>query len=460
MRIEWCLVFLWLPVWAQDPYNQQPSERRSPEFHVQHLRLELSVDVQARAISGTAAYRLASLSDGLREVVLDAARLDVQSATVDGHTAPFRSVAEKFHLDLGRPLVKGSVIELAIHYRAKPQRGFFFVLPDRNHPGRPSQIWAQGDTAGGNNHFWFPCYDFPNDKFPTEMLATVPAGWEAISNGKLVGVTEQPAAGARTFHWRQDQPISSYLVSLVAGEFERRQQKWTVPVIYYFPRGHGSEVARTFGRTTRMLDFFSTKIGPYPWAKYAQVAVDGFNGGMENASATTVSTNILLEPYQLEDDRIATDAAIAHEMAHQWFGDLVTCADWSHVWLNEGFASYFTNLWQEQAQGRDYFDWIEARAGSKIAARKTTDTVVPRDDTGYSQIDEKGAWVLHMVRGELGDSKFWQAIQHVPPPLPTSRNPPANPQGWTCLGSSTSSSTAPTIPSWKLRGSTRHPTAA
>jgi aminopeptidase N len=267
MRILWCLLLLGLPLSAQDPYNQQPSERRTPEFHVQHLKLELSVDVQARAITGTATYRLAPMSDGLRELVLDAARLDVQWSTVEGHTAPFRGTAEKLYLDLGRPRAKGSVVELAIHYRAKPQRGFFFILPDRNHPGRPSQIWAQGDTAGGNNRFWFPCYDFPNDKFPTEMLATVPASWEAISNGGLVEVAEQPAVGARTFHWRQDQPISSYLVSLVAGEFEKQQEKWAVPVTYYVPRGHGSEVARTFGRTTRMLDFFSAKIGPYPWAK-------------------------------------------------------------------------------------------------------------------------------------------------------------------------------------------------
>jgi aminopeptidase N len=411
MRILRCLLLLGLPLSAQDPYNQQSSERRTPEFHVQHLKLELSIDVQARAITGTAAYRLAPLSDGLREVVLDAARLDVQSVTVDGGTATFYSSAEKLYLDLGRPRAKGTVVELAIHYRAKPQRGFFFILPDRNHPNRPAQIWAQGDTAGGNNHFWFPCYDFPNDKFSAEMLVTVPADWEAISNGTLVEVAQQSAVSARTFHWRQDQPVSSYLVSLVAGEFEKQQENWDVPVTYYVPRGHGSEVARTFGRTTRMLDFFSSKIGPYPWTKYAQAAADGFNGGMENPSATTVTTNILLGPYPLEDDRIGTDAAIAHEMAHQWFGDLVTCADWSHVWLHEGFASYFANLWQERAEGHDFFDWLEARAGLDIAARKTADTVVPRDGAGYSQTDDKGAWVLHMVRGQLGDAKFWQAIQ-------------------------------------------------
>src|ERR1051326_8414549 len=136
MRILPCLLLLGLRLSAQDPYNQKPSERRTPEFHVQHLKLELSVDVQARAITGTAAYRLAPLSDGLREVVLDAARLDVQWSTVDGHTMPFHSAGEKLYLDLGRPRAKGSVVELAIHYRAKPQRGLFFILPDRNHPGR------------------------------------------------------------------------------------------------------------------------------------------------------------------------------------------------------------------------------------------------------------------------------------------------------------------------------------
>ena len=132
-----------------------------------------------------------------------------------------------------------------IQYQAKPQRGLFFILPDANHPNRPSQIWAQGDTAGGNNHFWFPCYDFPNDKFSVEMIVTVPADWEAVSNGTLLEVTRQSSGGMRTFHWRQDQPISNYLVSLVAGEFVKRQQKWEVPVTYYVPRGHESDVART-----------------------------------------------------------------------------------------------------------------------------------------------------------------------------------------------------------------------
>ena len=407
-----CLLISGLTLRAQNPYNQRPSERRTREFHVQHLRLELSVDVLARSISGTAVYRFVLLSDGLRGAQLDAARLDVKSVTVDGHSVPFRSAAEKLYLDFGRPYAKGSVVEVVIQYQAKPQRGLFFILPDANHPNRPSQIWAQGDTAGGNNHFWFPCYDFPNDKFSVEMIVTVPADWEAVSNGTLLEVTRQSSGGMRTFHWRQDEPISSYLVSLVAGEFVKRQQKWEVPVTYYVPRGHESDVARTFGRTTRILNFFSAKIGPYPWKKYAQTAVDGFNGGMENVSATTLSTSVLLEPYQPEEDRIATDNAIAHEMAHQWFGDLVTCADWSHVWLNEGFASYFANLWQEKAEGRDYFDWLEVRANRDITARKSTHTVVPGEDGDYSRIDGKGAWVLHMVRSQLGDSEFTHAIHH------------------------------------------------
>src|SRR5262249_42762892 len=154
--------------------------------------------------------------------------------------------------------------------------------------------------------------------------------------------------------------------SLVAGEFDKRDEKWTVPVEYYVPKGRAADVPRTFGRTTKMLDFFSANIAPYPWAKYDQALGDTFGGGMENTSATTEGAAALLTERDFEDRRWGTDSLIAHEMAHQWFGDLVTCADWRHTWLNEGFATYFEALWEEHDRGRDIFDWQEMAAARGI----------------------------------------------------------------------------------------------
>ena len=210
--------------------------------------------------------------------------------------------------------------------------------------------------------------------------------------------------------------MSTYLISLVAGEFDKREDKWIVPIEYYVPRGKAADVPRTFGRTKDMLEFFSSNIAPYPWAKYAQVGVDTFGGGMENTSNTTMGASAILEARDFEDRRRNTDSLIAHEMAHQWFGDLVTCADWRHTWLNEGFATYFEALWEEHAYGRDVFDWNELRAGRGIAAVPNLAAVVPaigqNENAAYSMIYNKGGWTLHMVRGQLGDARFWKAIQY------------------------------------------------
>jgi aminopeptidase N len=401
---------------AQSPYNEKPSYGRSRDFDLQHLKLELAFDLGQRQILGAATLRLSPLAGDLHELSLDSAALSIDSVTVGGHTAPFHLAAEKLLIALERQAPAGSNLEVVVKYHAQPKRGLFFIFPDEFHPNRPRQIWANGDTAGGNNRYWFPGYDFPNDKATTEMLVTVPTGWEAVSNGRLVAATPNPSAGTTTFHWSQEKPMASYLVSLVAGEFEKSEEKWRVPVEYYVPRGKSEDIARTFGRTTKMLEFFSENIAPYPWAKYAQAAVDTFGGGMENTSATTLGASAILDARDFDDRRLGTDGLIAHEMAHQWFGDLVTCADWRHTWLNEGFATYFAALWQEHTEGRDFFEWRQRAQERAIVGNPLKVAVVAQNGederSAYAFIYNKGGWVLHMVRGQLGDARFWKATQH------------------------------------------------
>ncbi len=409
------LLLLASAVFAQNPFNEKPSYARSRDFDLQHLKLELAFDLPARKVLGTATLRFAPLSGDLREVTLDSSGLQIDSVTVAGRPIQFRTADNQLVLAMDRQYAAGAPVEVAIRYQAQPKRGLFFILPDDHHPNRPRQIWANGDTAGGNNRYWFPLYDFPNDKATTEMLVTVPAGWEVLSNGKLVGTTGTGGAGARTFHWLQDQPMSTYLISLVAGEFDKRSANWKVPVEYYVPRGRAGDISRTFDRTIPMLEFFSANIAPYPWAKYAQAAVDTFGGGMENTSATTLGANTLMEEREFEDRRAGVDGLISHEMVHQWFGDLVTCTDWRHAWLNEGFATYFAALWLEHADGRDAFDWNELRAARGIVNSGLRYSVVPQngqDENAYGFIYNKGGWTVHMVREQLGDPRFWKAIQH------------------------------------------------
>jgi aminopeptidase N len=241
-----------LPISAQDPYNEKPSYGRSRDFDVQHVKLELSFDLPVRKLMGTATLRIAPLADDLNEVLLDSSRLAIERVTIEGRQLEFHADDDKLYIALDRRYPTGAALDLIVKYHAQPKRGLFFVMPDKNHPDRPNQIWAQGDTAGGNSRFWFPGYDFPNNKATTEMLVTVPSGWETVSNGRLLSVTENKSADTKTFHWLQDKPMSSYLISLVAGEFEKHEVNWKVPVLYYVPRGSGSTVPRTFGRTTRL----------------------------------------------------------------------------------------------------------------------------------------------------------------------------------------------------------------
>ena len=405
------LLALLAPAFAQQPYSEKPTYGRSREFDLQHLKLELSFDLEARKIMGTATLRMAPLAGDVKELTLDAGALNIESVTAGGRPVKFQTAGDQLIVALDRQYPPGAPVDFVIHYNAEPKRGLFFVFPDKHHPDRPKQIWANGDTAGGNNRYWFPCYDFPNDKTTTEMLVTVPAGWQVLSNGKLAGVSNN------TFHWVQDKPMSTYLVSLVAGEFDKGQDKWIVPVEYYVPRGRAADIPRTFGRTVDMLQFFSDHIAPYPWAKYSQSMVDTFGGGMENTSATTEGASAIIDAREFEDRKAATDSLIAHEMAHQWFGDLVTCADWRHTWLNEGFATYFEALWEEHAYGRDTFEWKELQAARFMTLGPASQaSVVPQTDTQvsgpYSLIYNKGGWSLHMLRGQLGDAAFWKAIQH------------------------------------------------
>jgi len=415
MKPALLLALFLAPAFAQNPYNEKPAYARSRDFDLQHQKLELSFDLAARKLMGTATLRMAPLSGDLQELTLDSADLNIESITAGGRALQFHTAGDKLYIKLDRQYAAGTPVDFVIRYNAQPKRGLFFVMPDKHHPDRPRQIWANGDTAGGNNRHWFPSYDFPNDKTTSEMVVTVPAGWEVLSNGKLTGAPEKKGSDT-VFHWLQDKPHPTYLVSLVAGEFDKRTENWKVPVEYYVPRGRGASIPRTFGRTTDMLEFFSANIAPYPWAKYAQSMVDTFGGGMENTSATTEGAAAILEENDFEDRKWGTDGLIAHEMAHQWFGDLVTCADWRHTWLNEGFATYFGALWEEHARGRDTFDWQELRAARNITSTPLRVPVVPQngqdENNAYAMIYNKGGWTLHMVRGQLGDARFWKAIQH------------------------------------------------
>ncbi len=388
------------------------------EYDLQHVKIQLRFDLDQKQVMGQVTHTLAALRAGLSRLDFDSAELNISSVQVNGRDAKFEVDSEKLHVALDQPSKAGQKYEVAIRYDAKPRKGIFFILPDRSRPSQTKQIWSQGEAE--DTHFYIPIYDYPNDKASTEMILTVPEDWLTVSNGKLVSVTSAPQ-GMKTWSWSQTQPISTYLISLVAGEFEKQTDTWRdIPVDYLVPKGFRDRIEPTFSRTKDMLTFFSDRLGvPYPWDKYDQSMVDQFVvGGMENVSATTLTTRSLLNPVLAKETMQQSDGLLSHELAHQWFGDLVTCKDWGNLWLNEGFATFMAALWQEHQFGPDNASYANWRMQENWIrqSRLYSVPVVTRDfddSLKYAgNIYDKAGLILQMLREQMGDERFFEGLKY------------------------------------------------
>ena len=390
----------------------------SRDYDLTHARIELRFDLEQRKVLGQVTHTLSALRDGLRQLHFDSVDLTISGVRVDGRDGRFSTDAEKLHVHLDAPSKAGQKYEVAIRYDGKPKKGLYFIFPDKSRPNQTRQIWTQGQAE--DTRYYIPIYDYPNDRTTTEMIVTVPGDWETVSNGKLVSVTGA-GQGMKTWSWSQAQPISTYLITLVAGELEKQSETWrNLSVDYIVPRGQRERIAPTFSRTRDMLTYFSDRLGvPYPWDKYDQSMVDQFViGGMENVSATTLTTRSLLHPVLARESLQQSDGLISHELAHQWFGDLVTCKDWAHLWLNEGFATFMATLWQERRLGADnasYARW-RMQANWMRQGRLFAVPVVTRDfndSLRYAgNIYDKAGLILQMLREQLGDEAFFGGLKH------------------------------------------------
>jgi aminopeptidase N len=386
-------------------------------FDTRHIRLELALDFGRQSLKGRAISTLQAISGEASEMVFDAVGFKDVKVHSRGRSLRFENTGRQIKITWPEPVRRGNSVEVAIDYRVvKPKLGLHFVGPDRHYPHKPVQAWTQGEDE--YNRYWFPCHDAPHERTTTEMIVSVPGRFTAVSNGALVRVTRK--GSSRIFHWKQDVPHSPYLVSLVAGEFTEIRDHWKrVPVLYFCPPGREEDAKRAFGKTPKMIDFFSRKTGvPYAYAKYAQTAaIDFIYGGMENTSCTTQTINTLHDERAHLD--FSSDPLVAHELAHQWFGDLVTCKDWSHAWLNESFATYFEALFREYDLGYDefmyemrgnaqqYFDEDKERYRRPLATRVYKNT----NDLFDRHLYEKGACILHMLRRFLGEDGWWRSIR-------------------------------------------------
>jgi aminopeptidase N len=385
---------------------------------VAHVALDLALDLEEQRVSGTVTTTFRALFDDLRSVQLSASELEIERvALVNGPALRASQDGCKLTIELDRAYQHGETFAIEISYAARPRIGLEFVQPGPDDPTRPVQAWTQGQPE--TNHFWFPCHDSPNDRATTALSVTVPGQYFALSNGRLDHIDEDVNNGTKTYHWRHDVPHPAYLVTLVVGEFAAVQESWDgIPVTYYVRPGREADARAMMGKTPDMLAFYSRQFGVrYPYEKYAQVVCELFTGAMENTSATTHSFSLL------PDARAALDATapkqvVAHELVHQWFGDLLTCRDWAHIWLNESFATYFEAVYTQHDDGEDEFryelrenlhDYLDESYKRPIVYNVYHSS---GNDVFDRHVYEKGSLVLHMLRFVLGEAAFWRAIQH------------------------------------------------
>jgi len=403
-----------------DTANAAIQYGRNRAFDVKHIKLEVDLDFEAESISGVATHTLSPVGSPASEIAFDAVNLDISAVEDNGRNAlDFEVTNDKLRVFFPNPVAANTSIKLAITYSTtRPKAGIYFRTPRLGYTNEETQAWTQGEPDDARH--WFPCIDYPNERATTEVICTLRDDFVALSNGNLVGTVHDSANGKKTFHWRQRQDHVTYLVSLVAGPYVSVQDRSNgIPLFYYVLPGQEDDARKTYRNTPAMFDVFQERIGlPYPYARYSQVSViDYMFGGMENTSITTMTERIILD----DSARLtrSMDGLIAHELAHQWFGDLMTCRDWSHIWLNEGFATYFEAIYQEHQFGRDEMihDMLSNQAqvvaadggeGKHPVVSRVYDD--PMDMFGYRPY-AKGASVLHMLRNELGDDMFWKVIR-------------------------------------------------
>ncbi|GHO53954.1 M1 family aminopeptidase [Ktedonobacter robiniae] len=385
---------------------------------VKHVKLDIALDFDQEVISGTIYTTFTALYEEAKSVTFDAIELSIDKvALVDGPELNYSLGEKKLHIELDRPYKHGEEFTVAVTYHTRPRNGLHFVKPATEDPTRPVQAYTFGQPQ--YHSYWFPCHDSPNDRATTEFLVTAPSQFITIANGNLLEVVDN--GETKTHHWLHAVPHAAYLISLVVGDFAVIKDEYKgKPVSYYVRKDRANDARLYMGKTPDMMGFFSEYTGvEYPYDNYDQTVVEIYTGAMEHTTATTHSFGLLFDQKANLDMAPEFVSVTAHELAHQWFGDLVTCRDWPNAWLNEGFATYFEHLWTGHDQGEDYFKWemLQTRKGYQNEDRRYRRPVVYHKyyNQGFELFDghiyNKGAWVLHMLRNQLGDSAFRRGIK-------------------------------------------------
>ncbi len=411
------LLFFAFKVFSQD-FN------RTKTFDVQHYKIQISFDRSKKQVFGDTTVSLKPLFDNFKTLELDAAGMTFESVRLENGSQElsYKLADEKISVELGKTYKKDELINIRLKYSCKPKKGIYFVAEKKDGKKiiHSEQIWTQGEPDEA--HFWFPSYDFPDDKATSEQFITAKSDENVIANGEFIDKKEN-TDGTAVFHFQMPIPHSTYLTSFVIGKFSKTVEKYkNIPLGMYVYPGEETIIPLAFSDTTEMIRIFEEVTGvDFPYNKYDQTMVDNFQfGGMENITATTYSDKeIFLARFAFL--RGYTVDLVSHELAHSWFGNLVTCKNWAELWLNEGFATYMEAVYRGKKYGQNAYT-AKIREDAEIylngdAVNNTKHGLFNQtaDETSklfkYPNITyNKGSLVIHLLHETVGDEAFWKAI--------------------------------------------------
>ncbi|MBU6401033.1 MAG: HEAT repeat domain-containing protein, partial [Verrucomicrobia bacterium] len=398
------------------PPDSPDNRKYAPDrkIQIEHLALDVTPDFKRRSVSVVTTLTFKPIAKPLEELRLDAIDLTLNSVSSTEPVRDYQATDKEVIVTFANPIPAGKEARVTLRTYAEPTQGFYFRTPEMGYKPGDEHFFTQGEAIEARH--WYPCFDEPNMKFTSEITCRVPAGMTVLSNGRLLSETTEN--GRLVAHWAQEKPHSNYLISLLAGYFKKVEDKYRdVPLAFYTPASEIREAPNSFRDTKDVMRFYDDEIGVrYPWAKYYQVCVNDFvAGGMENTSITTLTDYTL---FTLATENIRdSQGLVAHEMAHQWFGDLVTCRDWSQIWLNEGFATFYAHLYDGHKNGHDAMLYGFYHDAQNILGQgeDTRPIVYRKYDAPMEQFSylayPKGSWVLRMLRAQLGDDLYRRCIQ-------------------------------------------------
>src|SRR6185437_9199282 len=393
-------------------------ERVIDTWRPTHYLVNITLNDQLSEITTATARVYVSILKPTNAIDLDFGELTVDAVTIDSKPVRFTHEKGKLLVSLAEPAAAGARLVLGVNYHGKPKDGLILTNDKDGHPT------AVGDNWPDRVHHWLPVLDHPSAKATVTFNITAPAGQEVVANGRLDHV-ETTASGERTWTYSEGAPIPPYCMIIGVGQFARVEPaaRALTPLLYYVPLSDRELAQKGFSPSISSLELFTEKVAPYPYEKLALIVGATRYGGMENSSAIVFTSTLfsrnspagMSKTFGVPFNNVTV---IAHEIAHQWFGDSVTESTWSDLWLSEGFATYFAALFVQRYEGEEAFRRYMSNAATTVFEyeKQKRVPIFDRDTENLMELlnannYQKGAWVLHMLRSNLGDDVFFRGIR-------------------------------------------------